>query len=98
MRLAFERSRQLMCSEVLEDPVLPLKEFFIILQARDPANSSTGTFSTSVFCLDCFEDLSRKLGLEIRGNFLCIYHLGGSFLAEDPSVLGWEVFMSTSLF
>ena len=30
----FGQSRQLMCSEVLEDPVLPQKEFFITLQVR----------------------------------------------------------------
>ena len=94
----FGQSRQLMCSEVLEGPFLPQKGVFVTLQVRGSFKFKYRDFSTSVICLDCFEDLSRKFGLETRGNFLWIHHLGGFFLAEDPSVLGWEVFMSTSLF
>ena len=41
-----------------------------------------GLFSTSVFYLGCFEDLSRTFGLETGGNFPWVHHLRRFILAR----------------
>ena len=71
-----------MCFEVLEGPFLPQKGVFVTLQVRGSFKFKYRDFSTSVICLDCFEDLSRKFGLETRGNFPWVHHLRKFILAR----------------
>ena len=84
----FGQSRQLMCSEVLEGPFLPQKGVFVTLQVRGSFKFKYRDFSTSVICLDCFEDLSRKFGLETRGNFPWVHH-SRKFILAKSSFSSW---------
>ena len=62
----FRQFRQFMCFEVLEGPFLPQKEIFIILQVQESGKPEYRDFLYLAICLDCSEDLSRKLTLKPR--------------------------------